>query len=642
MNFYKVWVRSARYRGQEALTYAYSDSLQPGSLVRIPLQNESVLGVVEAKTPRPSFATKPIDHAYHLPALPPELLRLATWMQKFYAAPLGVVIQQIVPVAITTPRKPLPSEPAATTTVTLPPLTPQQTSALAHITSADTYLLHGKTGTGKTRLYIELAQRAIAHDRSALILTPEIGLTSQLARNFIDVFGSRVVVLHSRLTPAERQQVWLSILKSAEPLVVIGPRSALFSPLKSIGFIAVDESHEPAYKQEQAPYYHAARVAAQLAHEHNSTLVLGSATPSVTDYLIAEQRGKTILRLTVPATAISKVHYTVIDLKDRHNFTRGRYLSDSLLTAIEQALGKGEQTLLYLNRRGTARLVVCEQCGWQAVCPHCDLPLAYHGDAHQLQCHVCGYRQAPPASCPACGQPQIAFRSIGTKAIVDEVKRLFPAARIQRFDTDNTKAERLEQHMATIHAGDVDILVGTQMIAKGLDLPRLGVVGLIAADSSLSLPDFTASERTYQLLTQVLGRIGRGHRDGAAIIQTYVPDHPVLKAAIEDDWGTFYRAELEGRKKFLFPPFIHLLQLTCRRASPKSAEQAAEKFKVLLKQKMPGIIVEGPAPSFHEKSGGKYQWQLVVKASKRSDLLAAVALLPKSGWGYDIDPMNLL
>lgn len=643
MYFYHVWVRSLRYRGHDPLTYSFGQKLPVGTLVRVPLQKDHVLGVVVALTDKPAFAVKNIETAYDFLPLPTELLTVASWMQQFYASPIGVIAQQLLPANITNIRK-QPAPKAPKHAVTLFQLTIEQEDALKHITSPNTYILHGKTGTGKTRIYIELTKKALQKGKAALILSPEIGLTSQLSRNFIGQFGEKVILLHSRLTPKERQEAWLKVLNTTTPLVVIGPRSALFSPLKNIGLLVVDESHEPAYKQEQAPYYHATRIAARLAREHGSILILGSATPLVTDYFMAEQLGKPILRLTQAATSTheTSLTQTIVDIKDRSLFSRGSYLSDTLIEAIEDTLKRGEQTLLYLNRRGTARLVVCENCGWQAVCPHCDLPLAYHGDSHSLRCHVCGYQQVPPTNCPSCGQPKITFRSIGTKAIVDEIKRLLPSAVTQRFDTDNKKSERLEQHFDTIHAGKVDILVGTQVLAKGLDLPHLATVGVVAADSSLAIPDFTAAERTYQLLTQVLGRIGRGHRDGHAIIQTYVPDSPLLHAAINDDWDSFYRGELIERRKFLFPPFCHLLQLTCRRASARSAEQAAQKFIAELHLKMPNLIIEGPAPSFHEKVQGKYQWQVVVKSTNHTDLILVIGLLPTSGWSYNIDPVNLL
>jgi primosomal protein N' (replication factor Y) len=316
-------------------------------------------------------------------------------------------------------------------------------------------------------------------------------------------------------------------------------------------------------------------------------------------------------------------------------------MSLPLVKALEGALARSEQALLYLNRRGTARLVMCENCGWQATCPHCDLPLTYHGDHHQLRCHSCDHRAPAPGSCPACGHPSVIFKTAGTKAIVEEVKRLFPQARVARFDTDNLKAERFEQHYEAVRDGDVDILVGTQMLAKGLDLPRLSTLGVLLADTSLYMPDFSAQERTFQLVSQVLGRIGRGHIAGRAIIQTYHPDHPVLTDALKGDYKAFYERELAERRQFLFPPFCYLLKLSVRRSSIKAAEEAAEKLKSDIENAGHHVRVEGPAPAFYEHFQNKYQWQLVIKARQRSELLRIIAALP-ANCAYDLDPMDLL
>ena len=611
----------------------------------VPLQKQLVMGAVVKATVKPAFVTKPIASILPLPPIPALSFALGEWIQHFYASPLGSVAQQFLPLSLS--GKSLKEQKIQTTNFSvsqLPPLTKQQLMALKTIALPDTYLLHGKTGSGKTRIYIELALRTLKLQRSAIILTPEIGLTSQLAQSFAAVFGKQVVVLHSQLTPAERQRAWLQILTSELPLVVVGPRSALFSPLKNIGLIVVDESHEGAYKQEQTPYYHASRVAAQLARLSKAILVLGSATPAITDYFLAEQKQKPIIRLDQLAQPAlqAATSYTIVDLKDHSLFPRAPHISEPLTAAISKALEQGEQTLVYLNRRGTARIVMCERCGWQAVCPHCDLPLIYHGDTHQLQCHTCGHTEPAVSACPICGYASVVFKSIGTKAIVDELVRLFPEARIQRFDTDNKKAERFEQHYNAVQRGEVDILVGTQLLAKGLDLPKLSTVGIVIADTSLSVPDFSAQERTYQLLTQVLGRIGRGHVAASAVIQTYHPEQPVLASAMQDDWSNFYHAELEERKKFLFPPYCYLLKLTCRRATSKSAEESALKMKNLITSTIPGVRVDGPAPAFHERFQNKHQWQLVVKAADRPKLIEVIHLLPTSGWTYDIDPTDLL
>lgn len=641
---YYVWVRSDRYRGHEPLTYSSTTRLPIGAIVRVMLRNTSVLGFISAEAPRPSFATKAIRSVDALPPLPKRTIQLAEWLRDFYASPIGSITSLFLPnlpeEAMPTPI--LPQEPVKTMSGIN--WTSEQQTALAYIKLPNTYVLHGRTGSGKTNIYIELAKRALLTGKSALILSPEIGLTSQLAQQFQAALGkSRIIILHSQLSPKQRTLAWLQILCTDEPLVVIGPRSALFSPLKRIGLIVIDEAHDTAYKQEQAPYYHTSRVAAALRKTENCILVLGSATPNIIDYYLAETTGKPIIRLKQLAKTVTTFerHTDIIDLKDRSLFSRSPHLSLPLIEAAGASLQRGEQVMLYLNRRGTARLTLCNNCGWQAHCPHCDLPLVYHGDGFQLRCHTCGYNQSPYLACPVCSNTAISLKSFGTKAIVDEAQRLFPQARIVRFDTDNKKAERLEERYAEIVAGDADILVGTQLIGKGLDLPKLTTLGIVLADSSLYLPDFTARERTYQLLSQVAGRVARGHGNGHIIVQTYYPDSTLIKAAIHDKWHEFYESELEERKAFGFPPFRHLLKLSVRRTSAKSAEQAAQKLKVSIETARLPIAVDGPAPAFHEKQGTLYQWQLVVKALNRASLLKVLQLLP-SGWTYDIDPADLL
>lgn len=644
MFYYEIIVNSISYQRRDALTYHSAERLAVGAIVRVTLKNTPALGFVVAEVKKPRFATKSILSVPDLPPLPAALVRLALWLAAYYPTGFGSVGQQFLPKSLPGTLEPTEA-PAQDTPASpeLPPLTTEQKHVLDAIGAPDTYTLHGETGSGKTRVYIELARRVLAQGRSAIILTPEIVLTPQLAQNFGQAFGKRVLITHSRLTEAARRRIWLQLLQAREPLVVVGPRSALFSPLENVGVIIVDESHEPSYKQEQSPHYHATKVAAQLASLHRAVLVLGSATPSIPDYFLAQQRHKPILRMKALAqsTAHKPAEVHVVDLRNRAEFTRKPYLSNTLLATIERSMQAGEQSLIFLNRRGTARIVLCSNCGWQATCPHCNLPLTYHGDTHTLRCHTCGYAQPARSACPECGNADITFKSLGTKAIVDELTSIFPHARIQRFDNDNKQAERIEQHYDHVRAGKVDILVGTQTLAKGLDLPLLSVVGVVVADTSLYLPDYTAAERTYQLLRQVIGRVGRGHRAGMVVVQTYDPDTVALRAAVENNWQLFYEHELAERRKFLFPPYRHLLKLTCRRASSKSARDVATKLAASLHKIYPQIIVDGPSPCFHEKVGAKYEWQLLVKASSRSSLLQIIEQLP-SGWAYDIDPTNLL
>lgn len=644
MFYYFVWVRSHKYHGREPLTYTADRKLPTGSIVQVEMRDELVLGIISGPTTQPRFQTKPVSKVLELPPLPPHMLMVAQWLLSYYPAPLGIISQQLIPASFSdkqlavVPPAPLPAPDLSQ----LPPLTATQITALAAMQHTNTYLLHGQTGSGKTRLYIELAAEALANGRSSIILTPEISLTAQLAANFQAVFGERVIVMHSQQAPAERRKAWLDCLRAKEPVIVIGPRSALFSPVARLGLIVLDEAHEAAYKQEQAPQYQTGRVASYLAPLAHARLVLGSATPSVSDYYLAQQRHKPIIRITglAKGARFDKKQVILVDMKDRDNFDRSRLLSRPMIKVIEAALTRGEQSLLYLNRRGTARIVLCNNCLWQATCPHCDLPLTYHGDKHELRCHSCVYHIFSPTSCPSCSNVDIIFKTAGTKAIVDEISRLFPGIKIGRYDTDNNKTERFEQQYEAVRKGEVDILVGTQLLAKGLDLPKLAVLGIVLADTSLYLPDFSSQERTYQLLTQVLGRINRGHVAGHAIIQTYHPEHPILRDAINNDYATFYERELAERQQFFFPPFCYMLKLSCRRASVKAAEAAADK----LKDEIEGtyrVRVEGPAPSFYEKLQGKFQWQLIVKAVERPELLKIIDNLP-ANWSYDIDPVDLL
>ncbi len=633
------------YQGSDYLTYSSEHSLPIGGIVRIQVRNRPALGIVMAKVPKPNFATKPISEAVDLPTLPASSLQLIEWLRIYYPAPLGLLAQLFLPAGLPQKLHSPAAEKSATPKKSLPPLTADQSKALGVIKDhkTSTILLAGSTGSGKTRVYIELAAKQVNDGRSVIILTPEISLTPQLTAEIQHGLpNATVLVIHSNLTEAQRRKVWLSALLSDKPLVIIGPRSALFVPLNNIGLIVIDEFHEPAYKQEQAPYYQTVRVAGQLARIHKAQLVLGSATPTIAEYYLAEAKKAPIIAMTELATGQpADLEIRVVDLRDRTQLSRDSHLSNELITAIEQSLKNKEQSLVFLNRRGTARLVMCQACGWQALCPRCDLPLTYHGDSHQMLCHTCGYRADTPSQCPVCHSTELLFKSIGTKSLMDSLQKLFPKAKVQRFDSDSTKDERFEQHYAAVKAGQVDIIVGTQLLAKGLDLPRLSLVGVVLADSSLYMPDYTAEERTYQLLNQVIGRVGRGHRKSTAIIQTYRPDGAAVQAALNKDWQMFYGEQLKEREAFLFPPFVFLMKLSIRRASRQSVEAAASKLANDLRQLQKPVQVIGPSPAFYEKVAGKYEWQLVFKARNRQHLLDLLPNLP-SNVICDLDPVNLL
>lgn len=643
MFYYDIWVRSNRYHSKEPLTYASDKKLKVGSIVKVELQKQLVNGFISGTSTKPRFKTKSIDHVYDLPELNYNLIRLAKWLIAYYPSPIGNVTQQFIP--LTLPLEKYNLETTKNHKIRrLPNLTKDQADALEIINEADTYLLHGKTGSGKTRIYIELAKQALSEGRSAIILTPEISLTSQLYNNFNGQFGENVILVHSKQTPKERRQSWLKCLISKSPIILLGPRSALFYPLNNIGLIIIDEAHEAAYKQEQMPHYHATRVASVLSQFNGAKLIIGSATPSVNDYFMAKNKKKKIIRLDKLAknSLVKKSNVKIIDLKDKTKFSISNLLSDQLIDSIKQSLSDNEQSLLYLNRRGTSRLIFCDNCGWESLCTNCNLPLTYHSDYHQLRCHICGYSENKiPSICPLCDNDSIIYRTIGTKAVVNEVNKLFISARVARFDTDNLKIDTVSEKYNEVKQGNVDILIGTQLLAKGLDLPRLTTLGIIQADTSLYIPDYSSEERTFQLLAQVLGRVNRGHLPGRAVIQTYNPKSNLLKQAINEDYESFYENEIAERKQFKFPPYFNLLKLTCRRATSKSAEAAANKLKDQITELGLDIIIEGPSPAFHEKFQNKFQWQIVVKTTKRNLLTDIIGVLPPN-WSYDIDPTNLL
>jgi primosomal protein N' (replication factor Y) len=641
--YYKVWVATSRYHKPEPLTYKANYKLVPGSVIIVPMTRWQCLALVESITTKPSFNVKEISSSLGL-VLPTSLVQLRDWMQQYYPSPSGIITQHFLP-SVLSQKLPKLANPKITKPKALrkPTLTDEQRLALGVIKDHGSYLIHGETGSGKTRIYQEITKKTIDRGKSVIILTPEISLTAQLYKNFVDIFGERVIIFHSHLTPKEKLSAWLRIINATKPIIVIGTRSALFSPVKRLGLIVVDEAHEPAYKEEQGTHYHALRVASKLSELHGATLLIGSATPSVIDYFIARQKSVPIIRLEKPA--VQKLNDAnqpiVVDIKDRSLFTKASHLSDPLIKVVEQALKNKEQVLLFLNRRGTAHVILCQSCGWQAMCPNCDTPLIYHGDNHTMRCHICNHHQKTVTICPVCQGTDLVFKSSGTKAIVAEVEKIFPSARVQRFDTDNKKAERFEAQYENINSGNIDILIGTQTLAKGLDLKNLSVVGVITADTSLYIPDFMAQERTYQLITQVIGRTSRGDKHGQAIIQTYNPSSPILKSALSRDWSTFYKNEIKERDKFLFPPFCYLLKLTIRRKSPDSAKSSANSLMKILHERQFQITISGPAPSFHHKHGNEFEWQLIIKAKERPVLQKVIQLLP-ANWSYDLDPTNLL
>jgi primosomal protein N' (replication factor Y) (superfamily II helicase) len=646
MAYYYLVAPTAVVRANEtAFTYSSPTPLAVGMLVRVSVGRKIMNGiVVAAVVKKPSFATKPVSAVLSEKSLPVPLLKLAEWLSKYYATHLAIVLQTLLPSGLHKQRRDVnkaTAHPIRKRTNIV--LNDEQLLALKAIehTNSGTSLLHGVTGSGKTALYIEAAKHQAEQGRSSIILVPEIALTPQLVAEFANHFAN-LIVTHSGMTESQRHQAWKKALMQQNSTVVIGPRSALFMPLDNLGLIVIDECHEPSYKQEQAPRYSALRAAAMLASFHkNAKVILGSATPSITDYYLARNAERPILTLSKPAVKTSPVEAKVVDMKRKEEFRRHRFFSNTLINHIEASLAGGHQTLLFHNRRGTAPTTICEQCGWLAECPTCFLPLTLHADTHILRCHLCNYQLPVPPACPICLEPTILFKGIGTKLIEVEITKLFPKARIARFDADTHQSEAVHNRYQELYDGEIDILIGTQMLAKGLDLPHLSVVGVVQADSGLVLPDYQADERVFQLLYQVMGRVGRGALTGHVIIQTFQPDHPTIKAAVARNYDAFYQSELQKRHAGHFPPFRFLLKLSCSYKTEIGAVHASTKMAERLRAEYATLEVLGPTPAFYERLGGMYRWQLVVKSQSRAQLVHIAAAMP-AGWQADIDPISLL
>ena len=618
-------------KGASLLTYFSSLPVSVGSIVEVPLMRGKAPAVVYKKVAQPEFSCKEISRILYSKPLPEHLLKTALFMSEYYATPLSGVMGMILPTGVLKKRRSKAKTEQTEQTSKTPsiPLNTYQKNALKQLQKGPggTKLLFGVTGSGKTNIYLKMASDALVEQKSVVLLVPEIALTGQLVKVFKDTFGEIVTVIHSRQTEVERQQIFDSLLYKNGPRIVIGPRSALFAPLSDLGLIIIDEEHESTYYQENTPKYSAIRVASKMADILKCPCILGSATPEISDFYLASSRGSLVVLSEKAKDTAVKPEVSIIDFKDRDNFTKNRYFSNSLLAAISDNLKQGRQTLIFHNRRGSSPLTVCDNCGEELLCPNCYLPLTLHVDTYEMRCHTCGYKAKVPLKCPACGDTGLVHKGFGTKLLENELCRLFPKARVKRFDADTKKGEGLDEIYSSVRDGDVDILVGTQTLAKGLDLPLLATVGIVQADAGLSLPDFSAEERVFQLITQVMGRVGRGHSDKAeVIIQTYRPEHPVLSFAVAEDYLGFSEYLLKARKKSGFPPFTFVAKVSVAAKTEATAirkiREAARKFASDTR-----LFVSPPLPAFHERTARGFTWEVVVRAKSRKALLENFAEL---------------
>ncbi|RIK28914.1 MAG: primosomal protein N' [Anaerolineae bacterium] len=528
-------------------------------------------------------------------------------------------------------------------------LTPEQNFALNKITSAirDTqyavrspFLLQGVTGSGKTEIYIRAAEEIIQRGKQAIILVPEIALTPQMVRRFLARFPGQVGLVHSKLSEGERYDTWRRA-RAGKLKVIIGARSALFAPLPNIGLIVVDECHDSSFHQAEPPFYHAVDAAQAYARLCGAVCVLGSATPTIEQRF--ESETNRIHKLDLPKriveTGLPPVH--IVDMRDELKTGQRGMFSRLLLRELASTLQRGEQAILFLNRRGTATYVFCRDCGTVLKCPNCDTPLTFHvEDKERMLCHHCGYERQKPKTCPQCGGKQIREYGLGSEKVEAEVNALFPKARTLRWDWDTTRQKDAHEMILTHFANHkADVLIGTQMLAKGLDLPMVTLVGIVLADVGLHLPDPFAGERVFQVLTQVAGRAGRSERGGKVILQTFDPENQVIQSAAKHDVNGFYEYELENRRRLGYPPFTRLVRLELRGQDQASTEKEARRVAEKISVNSDQLSVIGPVPCFFSKVAGFYRWQIVLRGSNPSESLRGIRL---DGWRVEVDPISLL
>ncbi len=471
------------------------------------------------------------------------------------------------------------------------------------------FLLHGVTGSGKTEVYLRVVEASHRMNKGAIVLVPEIALTAQLLSRFHHRFGN-LAVFHSGLSAGERYGEWRRI-REGKTLIAIGVRSAIFAPFASVGVIIVDEEHDPSYKQEEGVHYHARDVALVRGKEEGAAVVLGSATPSFESFHHGQTGKYRYIHLPERVDAKPLPTVRLVDLRDKG---KNPYLTEQLTSAIGIRLARSEQTLLFINRRGFAPSLLCTDCGDRPRCTRCSVALTFHKRRHQIICHYCGFYAAPPTSCPKCMGVRLIHLGAGTEKIEEEVKAFYPKARVVRMDRDTTRRKEAHQNiLSSMEQGKIDILVGTQMIAKGHDFPSVTLVGVLLADLSLNVPDFRSAERTFQLLVQVAGRAGRGERPGEVIVQTFQPDHEAIAAATTHDFLGFYEKEIIYRKECAYPPFSRLILLILSHRQEAIVADRADALATALRSSLRGIEILGPAPAPLMRLREEYRYQILIK-----------------------------
>jgi primosomal protein N' (replication factor Y) len=655
----EVAVEAARGSGRETYTYAVPEGVDvvPGHRVTVPFGRRSTYGfVVSLGTEDPGVEVKPIATAGSEPLLLPHQVALARLVADHYWLPLIECLRAMLPPRVRATGSSgsqassrqrrhsrlveLASGPSSP--VQRPDLTDEQREALEIIGANQVTLLHGVIASGKTEVYLAAAERALAEGLRVLLLVPDISLTPQLVQRVRARLDAPVAILHSQLTELERAQQWWRT-RRGEAQVVLGSRSAVFAPIPRLGLICLDEEGSAAYKQDRTPRYEAGWVARRLAAVSGARLVAGSATPSVVTYHDAARGDIALARLTRRVRG-RDAEVELVDMRDEAASGNRQPLSRRLVEVVGRTLESEEQVILYLNRRGMSTFVLCRDCGKSVQCLGCSVALVQHAEIDGLVCHYCGYSRAMPSVCDHCGSRNIRGMGMGTQRLETIVKKLWPQARVLRLDSDAAKGpDSYFDIWETFSERRADILLGTQLVARGFDLPAVTCVGVVDADLPLHFPDYRSAENTFSLVAQVAGRAGRDGRSSRVVVQTSNPDHYSLRCAAANDYEGFYTAELPSRRAFVFPPFAELAVLTrTDRDDAKaaaSARDAAEALATgLLREGKEGIRVMGPAPAFIHRLRGEFRWQVTLKGD---GLERARHLAPRGkGWSYDVDPVT--
>lgn len=636
-------------------TYWYANSekapARPGFRVSAPLGNRSLVGYVVEEGPSCPLGTeklKPIARTIDSDSLfGPTTLELAEWVSTMYFCSLGEALGAMLPSGRRESAQPSTEIDDFEIEDHALVLSEEQEEALGMIMSqtAGTTYLYGPTGTGKTEVFLQAAERTLGEGRSVIYLVPEIALTGQVVRAARMRFGAACAVIHSRLTPSEKLAEWRRI-QSGEARMVIGARSAVFAPTADLGLIVIDEEHEGSYKAGASPRYHARQAGMFRAAHEKARLVLGSATPSVEAWHACQRGDMHLARLRGRLGGGAFPSVELIDMRGESSA-----ISSCLADALRETKASGRQSILFLNRRGFSHFFSCNTCGAELQCKHCSVSLTYHKEQNQLICHYCGYRTSPPSACPECGSLDIGWKGFGTERVEEELAAKFPDWRIARLDADTVgKRGSLEKTLEDFRAGAYDVLLGTQMVAKGLNFPGVQTVGVIMADAGLNLPDFRASERVFSLIVQVSGRAGRSDHEGRVFIQTFRPENPVIRLAADRDIETFYARELGMRQAQDFPPFARVARIVLRSRDKIKAQGAARQLAALARTVLPeGVELLGPAECPLGMIASSYRWQVLLRAHTLSLVHGAAQALLKDfrppasvHVEVDIDPVQLL